>query len=385
MSLYKRGGVWWYRFKFCGQTIRESTKSANKNVARDAERARRHELEQGYNGIQKREGPILFSVAAQNWKETKSPQWRERTIELQDLALKHLNPIFGKKLITDISADDIARYQLARRRQKASPRTVNIEVTALRSVLIKYRVWGKIGPDVKMLKEPESVGRALSPQEQDNLLSQCRASHNRALYPIVEIALNTGLRSDEIRHLRWTDIEFEKQTLRVSRSKTAHGENRVVPINQRLLHVLQLWAERFPKRNPQHFVFPFGMCGAYGKKDVFGFVAGCAYKTDPTQSIGSWKKSWIAACKRAGIKLRFHDTRHSAVTRMLEAGIDLERIARILGWSPSTTTEMVRRYGHLSQNSLRSAVDKLGEVGTFDWEGAQIWAQFQAGGNQHVQ
>ena len=116
MSLYKRGGVWWYRFKFCGQEIRESTKSSNKNVARDAECARRAELGRGYNQLRKRQAPILFSAAAQNWKETKSPHWRPRTIELCELSLRHLNPIFGKKLLTDISADDIARYQLARQR-----------------------------------------------------------------------------------------------------------------------------------------------------------------------------------------------------------------------------------------------------------------------------
>ena len=242
-------------------------------------------------------------------------------------------------------------------------------MTALRSVLIKYRVWGSIGPDVQMMTEPESVGRALSPQEQDALLAQCRASQNRSLYPVCEVALNTGLRSNEIRHVRWMNIDFQKLTLRVDHSKTAYGENRVVTINQRLLYVLQLWAERFPDREPQHYVFPFEMSGGGGKRNVFGFVAACAYETDPARPIGSWKKSWAAACKRAGIKARFHDTRHTAVTRMLEAGHGLERVARIVGWCPSTTTEMSRRYGHLSQSSLRPATDTLGEVGILDREG----------------
>ncbi len=46
MSLYKRGDVWWYKFRFAGQMIRESSKSESKTVAKDAERARRRELEE---------------------------------------------------------------------------------------------------------------------------------------------------------------------------------------------------------------------------------------------------------------------------------------------------------------------------------------------------
>ena len=41
MSLYKRGGVWWYRFKFAGQSIRETTKTTSLTVAREVERIRR--------------------------------------------------------------------------------------------------------------------------------------------------------------------------------------------------------------------------------------------------------------------------------------------------------------------------------------------------------
>jgi integrase len=380
MSLYRRGGdTWWFKFKWAGQVIRESTKSTSKTLAKDAERARRRELEERYNGIEKRRLPIPFSVASRKWIETNSAHWRPRTLELHELALKHLAPVFGRMLLTDIRADDVALYQLARQREKAAPRTINIEVTTLRSVMIKNRLWGNIGPDVRMLKEPESIGRSLAPGEQDDLLAQCRFSRNRALYAITEVALNTGLRSDEIRQLRWSQVDLEKLTLQVRHSKTSHGENRVVPLNSRLVHVLQLWTDRFPRRKPQHYVFPFALSAAGGRADAFGFTTPLQYDTDPMRPIGSWKKSWASACKHAKIKLRFHDLRHTAVTRLLEIGIDLERVARILGWSPGTTTEMARRYGHLSQASLRSAVEGLATVGTFDREGAQKWAHFQAG------
>ena len=51
MSLFRCGDVWWYEFLFAGQRIRESTKSSSKTVAKDAERTRRRELEEGFNNI----------------------------------------------------------------------------------------------------------------------------------------------------------------------------------------------------------------------------------------------------------------------------------------------------------------------------------------------
>lgn len=64
MSVYRRGDVWWFKFRFGGQVIRESSKSESKTVAKDAERVRRRELEQGFNRIERPRTALLFSVAA---------------------------------------------------------------------------------------------------------------------------------------------------------------------------------------------------------------------------------------------------------------------------------------------------------------------------------
>src|ERR1700746_582928 len=69
MSLYKRGNVWWFKFRIEGQLIRESADTTSKTLARDAERARRRDLETAVNRIQKRERMPLFSVAAREWLE----------------------------------------------------------------------------------------------------------------------------------------------------------------------------------------------------------------------------------------------------------------------------------------------------------------------------
>jgi hypothetical protein len=74
MSIYQRGETWWYRFWFNGEHIRESAKTDSKTLARDAEKARRRELETSFNRIPKRERVPLFltpqkygSLARQAW------------------------------------------------------------------------------------------------------------------------------------------------------------------------------------------------------------------------------------------------------------------------------------------------------------------------------
>src|SRR5215469_14294907 len=123
MSVYKRGNVWWFHFRFAGQEIQESTKSKSKTIARDAERARRRELEQGFNRIDKQRAAQLFSVAAENWLAVKKAHLAPRSIIIERANLKHLNPFFGKMLICDIRGEDVARYQVVRLQEKAAPKT----------------------------------------------------------------------------------------------------------------------------------------------------------------------------------------------------------------------------------------------------------------------
>jgi hypothetical protein len=166
-----------------------------------------------------------------------------------------------------------------------------------------------------------------------------------------------------------------------------------------------MWAAHFPEREPDHYLFPFEKYGAKGAEDSFGFTAGAlAYDTDPTRPIGDWKEAWERAKERAGailvgeaskpqsarldhlrpasaasnektlsvegkgrspeaLKCRFHDLRHSAVTRLLEAGIPYPVVASMMGWSAATAIRMAKRYGHIGSNALRDAADVLGRMG----------------------
>jgi hypothetical protein len=115
VSLYKRGEVWWYKFRFSGQMIRESSKSESKTVAKDAERVRRRELEESWNQIKRRTLPPTFERAASAWLEAEKPHLAERTHEIYDVALRcHLKPALGTLLVCDLDASRIAAYQARR-------------------------------------------------------------------------------------------------------------------------------------------------------------------------------------------------------------------------------------------------------------------------------
>jgi len=62
---------------------------------------------------------------------------------------------------------------------------------------------------------------------------------------------------------------------------------------------------------------------------------------------------------RADVRLWFHDLRHTACTRMLEAGVPLSVVANLFGWSAATTTSMAKRYGHITDGAQRQAVSAL--------------------------
>lgn len=368
MSVYKRGDVWWYKFRFAGQMIRESSKSESKTVAKDAERARRRELEGSFNRIAKPRTAQLFCTAAESWLKAKIAHLSPRSVIIERANLKHLNPFFGKMLLCDIAADDIGHYQTSRLEQKAAPKTVNLEVGTLRAILRRNRLWAGIQPDVRMLRASEDVGRAITRDEEAALLEACRASRSRSLYPAVLVALNTCMRYSELRLLRWGQVDLNSCTLIVGRSKTESGTGRVLPLNDRAVSIIGFWAGLFPGREPDHFVFPAERYGASG--DGVTVV----YDSDPTKPIGRWKEAWESAKSRAGVSCRFHDLRHTGCTRMLEAGVPFSVVATIMGWSPSTTVRMARRYGHIGQNAQRQAVNALSLAGIQD-DGAQNWAQ----------
>lgn len=356
MALFKYPGkkTWYYEFHFAGQKVRESAKTRSKEMARRAENARRHDMEESYHGLKKRAAPRLFSAAADEWLALKKPTIAERSYAIEKANLKHLLPAFGRLLISDIDGKDISGYQQQRLEQKASPKTINLEIGTVRAILRRNRIWAAIQPDVRMLPTRDDIGRAISIEEESKLLAQCGQSRSRSLLPAFALAVNTCMRYSEIRLLRWQQLDLAARTVTVGKSKSDSGTGRVIPLNTRAFAVLEFWASNFPNRQRTDYVFPSERYGAAG--DDF---KACAYDTDPTKPIGRWKEAWEAAKIRADVKCRFHDLRHTGCTRMLEAGVPFPVLAMLMGWSPATTVRMAKRYGHIGQSALRRAVEAI--------------------------
>lgn len=352
--LYQRGDVWWFKFMFAGKMFRESAKTTSKELARRAETKRRRELEEGYHGLKKRQAPQSLKSASDAWLEMKKPTIAPKTYQIEKTNLAHILPVLGQRLLTDIDANDISRYQHQRLKDKAAPKTINLEVGTIRGILRRHRLWANLQPDVRMLSTPDDIGKALSLEDEKKLLDACADSRSRSLLPAVLLALNTGMRYSELRLLRWNQVDMERRTVRVGKSKTEAGTGRVIPLNDRATKILKFWAEQFPNREPEHFIFPTERYGAGGNK--FETVV---YNIDPTTAISSWKESWESVKEDTGVAIRFHDLRHTCVTRMLEGGVPLSVVASILGWSPATTTRMAKRYGHIGQVAQRQAVAVL--------------------------
>jgi len=276
------------------------------------------------------------------------------TVRIEHDNLKHILPVLGRVMLHDMQAEDVTRYQQHRISEGAATKTVNLEVGTLRAILKRNKVWARIQPDIRMFPETENIGRAINEEEEDKLLRACLHSRSRSLYPAIVLALSTCMRYSEIRGLCWAQVNLESAFVEVGKSKTQSGTNRVIPLNTRASAALKVWADQFPHRRSEHFVFPSERYGA--ARDGF---SGSAYNTNPERPIRSWKVAWIAAKKRAGVKCRFHDLRHTGCTRMLEGGVPYPVVASVMGWSPATAARMAKRYGHIGQKAYRQAVELL--------------------------
>jgi hypothetical protein len=160
MSIYKRGGVYWYKFMWQGKLVRESSKQGNDKVARQMESAHRTSLAKGEVGIrEKKPAPVLSDFVEKRiepWArarfEKSSPKtWRDY-YRVGLLAIKNYRPLANAKLneITSETVADFAAHRLSAGLQISS---VNSSLQILRRTLRLAVEWGAVAssPNVKML------------------------------------------------------------------------------------------------------------------------------------------------------------------------------------------------------------------------------------------
>ncbi len=255
---YPNSMIWWYDFRFNGQRYRASTKSRSRLVAEQAEKARRRQAEENFNQIPKRQAPRTLAVAAEEFLHLKRNKLGDSAgLEILRKCLNaHVMPVLGRKFVHEITATDIGSFQQQRLSQGASPTTVNLDVAALRGVLRRHRLWENLRQDVQKLKQPDTPGVCLDDKQRRALLRACKKSRALSLFPIVQLASCTGMRTSEIRNLRWGHIDFVSKVLVVDVSKTAAGRHRRISSEHRCNGSLTELGEEISRSQTRTFCFP---------------------------------------------------------------------------------------------------------------------------------
>lgn len=236
-----------------------------------------------------------------------------------------------------------------------SPATLNRYMAALShayTVAVKEWGWLDDSPMGRVTKGKESRGRVrfLSDEERAALLKECRQSSNQFIYPVVVLALSTGMRQGEIMGLYWREPRtppsgawgvVDVEAGRIVLHETKNGERRLIPMVGHALECVRELAK--VRRVDTDLLFPSGNRPRAG---------------GPIKPI-DLRKPWETAIERAGIEnFHFHDLRHSAASYLAMSGASLAEIAETLGHK---TLQMVKRYSHLSEAHTASVVSRMNE------------------------
>jgi site-specific recombinase XerD len=191
---------------------------------------------------------------------------------------------------------------------------------------------------IPRMQKGKKLPVVLSQQEIQAIFSATRNLKHRVVLMTIYSA---GLRISEVVHLKVSDIDSQRMTIRVQQGKGQ--KDRYTLLSQRTLEVLRAYWKEY---RPSGWLFP-------GKPE-----------TEPL-SVSSVQRVFEKVLLRAGIKkpASVHTLRHSFATHLLEAGTDLFHIQRLLGHTSPKTTAI---YLHLSRKNLggvRSPLDLLEGVG----------------------
>ena len=288
----------------------------------------------------------LFAAVDDYLKAKKATANTERAIEFDRERLEVVKRVLGDVKLSAITPRTIEGFQAKRRLEGAGNRTVNMDIGALRQVLKRFKQWRRLEDDVKMLTESggEPIGRVLTNKEQERLLKTAEDNPEwEHVWCAAQLAANTSMRGVEVKHVRRKDFDAEKRVVHIRASKNETSK-RVIPLNDSAFDAVQRMVKRadtLGHTEPHHYLW----------------CASQHHKLDPTQPASKWDTAWRALRDEAGLPgLRFHDLRHTVVTRLLEAGEPDHVVESITG---HLSRRMLEHYSHIRLNAKKAALDRL--------------------------
>jgi Site-specific recombinase XerD len=305
MGLVKRGKVWWMNVMYEGSRIRRSTGTGDKRLAEAILGKVRSQIVEGVFFEKSLEQDRTFEDMMTRYMAERSILKAPKSRIRDASALKHLLPMFGEQLLGHITPKRVAEYKVQRRLEGAAPATTNKELQLMRhafNLAMREWEWCRENPmhRVSLEQVRNEVDRWLTADEEDRLLA--------ASSP-------------------W-----------LQEMKSKNGTRRTIPLNATVYDLLAT------------------------KQAAAGASSGPVFKTPlgHTLQVRFLVREFCEARDRAGIPdFRFHDLRHTFATRLVQRGIDLYKVQRLLGHKTSTMTQ---RYAHHSPESLRDGVNVLEEV-----------------------
>jgi integrase len=350
MCVFKNGTFYHYEFTLDGRRHRGSTSTTNRDEAVREESRQRERLEKSYSQVIEEEARVQQRKTIQFAADEFLADYRtkHRSATFAEYALRHVSKSLGDRLVVEITPKVVKRYQSDRLKEKAGPKTINDEVQLLLSLCGEQGVLirSTLHRDKALkLPLPPSPGRPHSAEEKSRMLEEAQKLRTPQMHAALALDLNTGLRDKELREVRWEQIDLvRKKALTVGKSKTDAGTGRVIPLNDTAIAAMEAHAAWYTRR--------FGEC----RPEWFVFAFGSPLPADPTRPITSFKTAWIKVRKKAGVKGRWHDNRHTLVTELAESGAGDEVIMSIAG---HVSRAMLSRYSHLRMEAKRRALDGI--------------------------
>jgi integrase len=265
------------------------------------------------------------------------------TIEGYDYMLRiHLVPFFDTTPVHKIDEEQVERFVRELEAKDLAPKSIANALGTLHS-LIEFAIkkkWVKTPNPVKNVEKPARASadpdvHFLDAEEVEALL---RAVPDDALGRVERVmyltAAMTGLRQGELLGLRWRDVDWTAQRIRVRRnfvrgefgSPKSKRSTRSVPLTRRVAAELERLSQDSPYKGDDELVFAHPLTG----KPI-----------DRSKLLKRFK----AALKRAEVRpVRFHDLRHTFGTRMAAAGIPMRTLQEFMGHRDFKTTLIYADY-----------------------------------------
>ena len=304
--------------------------------SRSEARAGRLNLPQG------RKLALSFNDAAMSY-ERRLVEEGGKNIAIKKRQLRmYLKPYFGSMRLNALTDFTVGKYKRQRTEAKASPATVNRELATLIHMLNRAVEWkwiDRLPCRPKLLEETGGRIIALTDVQCDALMRAAVASADPYCWLFVAFGLNTAMRHSEILAARFDQLDLDNLRLFVPDAKAGQREQ---PITPELAELLR--KDRDTRDDQNGWIFP------------------SPHKDSGTGHRARMDRAFRYAAKAAGLNpglITPHVMRHTAITALVKAGVDLPTIQKISGHK---TLAMVMRYSHVHGNHIDQAIRKIGRT-----------------------